>query len=81
MFPMHLQVMIEFILVGGLVQQVLWGSNKKILLDLPLLIDASFAAGPHLRTCTDGHRSHSGRLVHHHLLMIVQPMANSSTRT
>jgi ammonium transporter Rh len=40
-----LQVMLEFIVVGGVIQQMLWGSYSRIQLDIPLLIDAAFAAG------------------------------------
>lgn len=30
---------------GGFIQQMLWGGKSKIELDIPLLIDAAFAAG------------------------------------
>ncbi len=39
------QVMLEFIVVGGAIQQMAWGGKTSIELDLPLLIDACFAAG------------------------------------
>lgn len=39
------QVMLEFIVVGGAIQQMAWGGESKIKLDLPMLIDACFAAG------------------------------------
>ena len=43
-----LQVVLSAILFVGGAQQVVWGPasfGSKILLDLPLLIDANFAAG------------------------------------
>ena len=43
--PALLQVMLEFIVFGGMIQQMMWGGSSKIHLDIPLLIDAAFAAG------------------------------------
>jgi ammonium transporter Rh len=37
--------MLEFIVFGGMIQQMMWGGSSKIQLDIPLLIDAAFAAG------------------------------------
>lgn len=39
------QVMLEFIVFGGMIQQMMLGGSSKIQLDIPLLIDAAFAAG------------------------------------